>query len=325
MIEIPDPRAVPPVGRRRWLALAGIALLGACKVIPAAAPPPAPPPPPPVTAALPTDQGRHRVALLLPMTGPNAAAGQSLANATTMALLDTNAANLRITTYDTNGDAPGAAARAVAEGNRLILGPLMGEDAAAVAQTARPSHVPVISYSNDVAAAGEDVFVMGNIPGQSIARVVHYAHGQGARRFSALIPVGSYGERASTAMIAAVRANGGVLVGMESYPRTPGGLAPAVRRLRAHGGFDAVLIADNGRIAAQAAALIRAGGSENGYAGIAWAILGKFDRAWNERPIFGKRRYMSGASTGRKFNSKLYIRQMYALPDGVARPELKLS
>ncbi len=67
------------------------------------------------------------------------------------------------------------------------------------------------------------------------------------------------------------------------------------------------------------------GRDPNGYAGIAWAILGKFDRAWNERPIFGKRRYMSGASTGRKFNSKLYIQQMYALPGGGKQPELKLS
>ena len=67
------------------------------------------------------------------------------------------------------------------------------------------------------------------------------------------------------------------------------------------------------------------GRDPNGYAGIAWAILGKFDRAWNERPVFGKRRYMSGASTGRKFNSKLYIRQMYALPGGAAQPELKLA
>ncbi len=51
----------------------------------------------------------------------------------------------------------------------------------------------------------------------------------------------------------------------------------------------------------------------NGYAGIAWAILGKFDRAWFDRPVFGKRRYMSGASTGKKFDSKSYIRQMRAL------------
>jgi deoxyribodipyrimidine photo-lyase len=52
------------------------------------------------------------------------------------------------------------------------------------------------------------------------------------------------------------------------------------------------------------------GRDPNGYVGIAWAVLGKFDRAWNERPVFGKIRYMSGASTGRKFDSKRYIRQV---------------
>ena len=51
------------------------------------------------------------------------------------------------------------------------------------------------------------------------------------------------------------------------------------------------------------------GRDPNGYAGIAWAILGKYDRPWFERPIFGQVRYMSGASTGRKFNSKKYIEQ----------------
>ena len=51
------------------------------------------------------------------------------------------------------------------------------------------------------------------------------------------------------------------------------------------------------------------GRDPNGYAGIAWAIAGKLDRPWFERPIFGQIRYMSLASTGRKFDSKKYIAQ----------------
>ena len=54
------------------------------------------------------------------------------------------------------------------------------------------------------------------------------------------------------------------------------------------------------------------GRDPNGYAGIAWAIVGKFDRPWFERPIFGQIRYMSGESTGRKFDSKRYIQQNLA-------------
>jgi deoxyribodipyrimidine photo-lyase len=51
------------------------------------------------------------------------------------------------------------------------------------------------------------------------------------------------------------------------------------------------------------------GRDPNGYAGIAWAIVGKFDRPWFDRPIFGQIRYMSLESTSRKFDRKKYIQQ----------------
>ncbi len=50
------------------------------------------------------------------------------------------------------------------------------------------------------------------------------------------------------------------------------------------------------------------GRDPNGYTGIAWAIGGKHDRAWGpERPIYGTVRYMSYASTSRKFDCRGYI------------------
>ena len=52
------------------------------------------------------------------------------------------------------------------------------------------------------------------------------------------------------------------------------------------------------------------GRDPNGYAGIAWAIVGKHDRAWFERPIFGQIRSMSYAGTSRKFDAAAYIRQV---------------
>ncbi len=58
------------------------------------------------------------------------------------------------------------------------------------------------------------------------------------------------------------------------------------------------------------------GRDPNGYAGVAWAIGGKHDRPWPERPIFGTVRYMSLASTSRKFDSAAYIARMQALRDG---------
>ena len=56
------------------------------------------------------------------------------------------------------------------------------------------------------------------------------------------------------------------------------------------------------------------GRDPNGYASIAWAVLGKFDRPWPERKVFGKRRYMTQASAMKKFDAKSYISSTEALP-----------
>jgi deoxyribodipyrimidine photo-lyase len=57
------------------------------------------------------------------------------------------------------------------------------------------------------------------------------------------------------------------------------------------------------------------GRDPNGYAGVAWAIGGVHDRPWFDREVFGTIRYMSGNSTGKKFDSKRYIRQMEELAE----------
>jgi len=51
------------------------------------------------------------------------------------------------------------------------------------------------------------------------------------------------------------------------------------------------------------------GRDPNGYAGIAWAIVGKLDWPWFNRPVFGLVRPMTGASFAKKFDAKLYIAQ----------------
>jgi deoxyribodipyrimidine photo-lyase len=51
------------------------------------------------------------------------------------------------------------------------------------------------------------------------------------------------------------------------------------------------------------------GRDPNGYAGIAWAIVGKHDRPWFDRPVFGLVRTMSGAALARKFDAALYMYQ----------------
>lgn len=244
--------------RSRHLAVAGAALLtGACAVIPksdapTAAPPPAPAPEPSATA-LPTDTGRHRIALLVPLSGDTAPVGQAIANATTMALLDTGADNLRITTYDTTEGVSTAARKAIADGNKLILGPLSADAVPAVQAAARPAGVPVIAFANDASVAAADVFVIGHLPEQSIRRSVAFARSRGAARFAVLTPEGDYGSRAVVSLENALRDYGGSLVRREGYARGNTSIVSAAARLRAAGGFDTVLIADSARLGIDAA------------------------------------------------------------------------
>jgi deoxyribodipyrimidine photo-lyase len=50
------------------------------------------------------------------------------------------------------------------------------------------------------------------------------------------------------------------------------------------------------------------GRDPNGYAGIAWSICGVHDRAWGERPVFGKIRFMSYDGCKRKFDLAAYCK-----------------
>ncbi|SFN65807.1 deoxyribodipyrimidine photo-lyase [Proteiniclasticum ruminis] len=57
------------------------------------------------------------------------------------------------------------------------------------------------------------------------------------------------------------------------------------------------------------------GRDPNGYAGIAWCF-GKHDRAWKEREIFGKVRYMNDKGLERKFSIGTYVKNVDALKQG---------
>lgn len=251
---------------RRNLVVGATALfLAGCQVIPKtgpAVPAPTPTPTPePSATTLPTDETRHRIAILVPLTGQNGAVGQSIANAANMAILDTSAENLRITTYDTAAGAREAAAKAIADGNRLILGPMLSDNVPAVLAVTRRAGVPLISFSNNTTVAAQDVFVMGHIPEQSIERSVAYARSRGANSFAALLPTGDYGDRASSALNNALRNYGGLLRRTERYDRGSSAVIGAANRLREGGGYDTVLIADGVQLAAQGASALKEGGA----------------------------------------------------------------
>lgn len=281
----------------RIVALAGVLALAACNSIIPKAPPepierppvitPQPVPTGPVRPGIPQDTQRHRIALLVPLSGGAAGIGTSIANATQLALLDLNNSQIRITSYDTAGGAAAAAQRALADGNRLILGPLLAEDVRAVAPIARAAGVPLIAFSNDTSVAGRGAYVMGFSPAQAIGRVVEHARGAGVSTFAGLIPSGLYGERASTAFLRAVESAKGQVVSLQTYDRKAGSLAGAVTRLAANSPYQAILVADGGATASAAAPLIR----KEGGAGV--RILGT--ELWNTESAIAARPGLAGA------------------------------
>ena len=164
-----------------------------------------------------------------------------------MAMLDTGASNLVITTYDTAGNASRAAARAVDDGNRLMLGPLLPANVARVAGEARVANVPVVSFSGEPGNAVGDIFLMGQSTEQSVSRVVRYARANGARRFAALVPEGEYGQRAVSALRMAVSDFGGSIIDIETYDKGNTSIRSAAQRILRPGTVDAVLMADGPR------------------------------------------------------------------------------
>jgi branched-chain amino acid transport system substrate-binding protein len=264
----------------RALGMVALAAIAGCSVVPKrTAPPPPPPvkeaPPPEVTQGLPTDQQRHRVALLAPLTGPNGAVGSSIANAANMAVLDTGGQHIRVTVYDTGAGAAAAAQKAIAEGNRVILGPLLAEEVRAVRPVAVAAHVPLIAFSNDNSVAGEHVYLMGYAPEQSISRVVDYAKGRGVTSVAGLVPAGDYGQRASSALLKAAGDAGTRVASIQIFDRSPKSVAGAVGRLGTNP-FGGLLIADTSHLSASAVTLARKGGAANA------RILGT--ELWNTDP-----------------------------------------
>lgn len=186
------------------------------------------PVPPAIQAQVP------RVAILLPLSGPNARLGQAMLNAAQLALFHFADRKFELLPHDTKGTADGAAeaaALAIGDGASLILGPLLASSVRAVAPAARAAGVVVVAFSNDRDVAGDGVFAMGFLPSEEVRRVVEYANGRGIRRFAALAPDNAYGRRVVDSINQTALELGAVVTQVELYDPLAADFAPTIRRL----------------------------------------------------------------------------------------------
>ncbi len=257
-------RLTAPLRGLRAIVLGSLVALGACA-------PQAPGPgfvgmsplaPQPVG---PVQGPRAQVALLLPLTGQNAALGNAMLNAAQLALFEQGAPGFEFVPRDTGGTPAGAAeaARAaIASGARVLVGPLTGGETAAAASVARGSGVPMLAMTNDATLGAPGVWVLGVTPAQQVRRAVASAAQNGARKFAMAAPEGPFARQLAAELRASVAQLGLPAPVVVTYPAAAS-LPLAARDLAqriGEGGADVLLLGESGQRARDfAAALPQAG------------------------------------------------------------------
>jgi branched-chain amino acid transport system substrate-binding protein len=207
-----------------------------------------------------------KVALLLPLSGPQAALGQSLLNAAQLALFEVGSAQLQLRPLDTTGTPMGAqqaARQAMEEGAALVIGPVFSAEVSAVLPLTRSRNVAMLALSNNKQLAAADVYIMGQAPDDQLVRLLRYARGQGINKVAALLPATPYGDSIEAALTTSAQESGlGVVTVQRMAPGAdPAMVAPALASaIAAAGGVDAIVLGEGAaRTPALAKALREAG------------------------------------------------------------------
>lgn len=207
---------------------------------------------------------RDRIALLLPLSGPQASLGRAMEQAAELALFERGGRSVDFVPMDTGSTASGAAAaarQAVGAGARIIVGPLTAAETSAASAPARAGRIPIIAFTNDAAQSGPGVWTLGVTPAQQVRRAMGAAMSSGAQRFALAAPDDGFGRALATAM-RSVAAEWGLpdpTIVLHSARASGGAVAQDVAQ-RSGGGVDAVLIGSTGAAARGVAAGLGAAG-----------------------------------------------------------------
>ena len=179
-----------------------------------------------------------QVAVLLPIGAKDARVRELAASAeqaARMAMEDlVGSVDMEMRVYDTAGlelQAAEMALLAVDEGAQVIVGPLFAGAANAVGLAVASSGVSVLSLSNNVDIAGGNVFVLGHTFQNTADRLVAYARAQGKSRALIIHANNVAGQAGRDSIEQALRGQGSVAAGIESYEFTQQGVVEAMTRV----------------------------------------------------------------------------------------------
>jgi len=174
------------------------------------------------------------VALLLPK-GSGQAGDEVLAtaleNAARMAMADLSGVQVDLRVYATAGSAERAAAvatQAVNEGAKIILGPVYASAANAAGAAVAARNINVLSFSNNTAIAGGNVFVLGNTFENTADRLVRYAVSKGKNKIMVINGRDVAEEKGRAAIVAAMSRHGATPAGAASFELSQNGIVQAV-------------------------------------------------------------------------------------------------
>ena len=178
------------------------------------------------------------VALLVPRSGPNdgPALSQSLENAARLAIGDLQGAQIELRVYDTGGQpqqAANVAVQAVQDGAKIIIGPVFAQSAASAGNAVAGRGINVLSFSNNTAIAGGNVFVLGNTFDNTANRLVRYAVTQGRGDILIAHAQDASEEAGRDAIQRAIQANGAAVAGVTGFELSQQGVINAVPRISA--------------------------------------------------------------------------------------------
>lgn len=181
--------------------------------------------------------GTVKVALIVPLSGDQAALGQAMLQAAQMALFDVGQESLELLPRDSGStpqDAARAAESAIAEGAQLVLGPVFAASVRAVQPVIQRHNINMIAFSTDWKLAGGNTFIMGFLPFEQVSRIVGFAAQKGIRRIGVLAPDSDYGNAVLAAYGEAARHYG--LAGTDIVRFSPGqkDLTDVVARFARH-------------------------------------------------------------------------------------------
>lgn len=174
------------------------------------------------------------VALLVP-SGSGVAGDDLIAtgleNATRMAIADLGNVLVDLRVYSTaaNPDiAAEMASKAVDDGAKIILGPFYGAEANKAGAAVAGRGVAVISFSNNPAIAGGNVFILGQTFDSTANRLASYAVTKGLTRIMVVSDQTAAGEVGKAAIQSAVVSAGGSVAAVGSYQFSQNGIVQAV-------------------------------------------------------------------------------------------------